>query len=312
MQKARAEFGAGRDVATVADRHSHRLQRVDMRRIVIDISEQRDVVARLAAGEMRLQPGAEIAVSTGLAQGCVVGAIGIDGNAVDGGYRLLVRQLAGLLERCREFASLDLRGLDVGLIERIDSEHRAGYRGCDFEAEEFLPDMLDRRQHDADHRMAGFLQRREFRLMRRYAFAFRAHVDEDAIVAVDHRIAERFAVNRNQAPAVLAGGFGDELFRPRAEVGNFGRRQHRHLVAALKAGATERKTKLHAGIFLRRHIGPTGANHRLCEIEQAREVDAGRRRRHQAERRQHRIAAADGGIAEEGAGEALLFCDLLQ
>ncbi len=37
MQETRAELGAGRDVAAVADREPHRLQGVDMHGVVIDI-----------------------------------------------------------------------------------------------------------------------------------------------------------------------------------------------------------------------------------------------------------------------------------
>ena len=75
------------------------------------------------------------------------------------------RQRAGLLERRGQFAGLDFARFDVGLIERIDAEHRAGDRGRDLEAEKFLADMLDRFLRDADHGMAGLLQRRELALM---------------------------------------------------------------------------------------------------------------------------------------------------
>jgi hypothetical protein len=70
------------------------------------------------------------------------------------------------LERRGQFAGLDLGGLDVGLVERIDAEHGAGDRGRHLEAEEFLADMVDRFHHDAHHRMAGLFQRGEFGVMR--------------------------------------------------------------------------------------------------------------------------------------------------
>ncbi len=86
----------------------------------------------------------------------------------------------------------------------------------------------------------------------------------------------------------------------------------RHLVATFETGETHREAELHARIFMRRYIRPAGADHRQRVTEQRAHVYARSRRRHQPERRQHGIAAADGAVAIEDPSEALLGRDLLQ
>ena len=151
--------------------------------------------------------------------------VGVEIGLVGRNHRLLRRQRAGLLERAGQFAGLDLGGFDVGLVERIDAEDRARDRGRHLEAEEFLADMVDRFHDDADHGMPGRFQRVEPVVMRGVVFAFGPDIDEEAVVAVERGIAERFAVDRDQALAVLAGGFGDQLLGPGAEIGDLLRRR---------------------------------------------------------------------------------------
>ncbi len=122
--------------------------------------------------------------------------------------------------------------------------------------------MVDRFHHNAHHGMAGSFQRGQFFLMRGVAFAFGADIDEEAIVAVDGRIAQRFAVDRNQALALLAGRFRNQLLGPRAEIGDLFRRQNGHLVATFETGEPHGEAELHARIFVRRHIRSAGAHHR--------------------------------------------------
>ena len=153
---------------------------------------------------------------------CVVGVeIGLVGR----NHRLLRRQRAGLLERRRQFAGLDLGGFHVGLVERVDAENRAGHGGRHLEPEKFLADMVDRLHDDADDGMPGRLQRLEPVVMRGVVFALGPDIDEEAVVAVKRGIAERLAVDRDQALAFLAGGFGDQLFGPGAEIGDLLRRR---------------------------------------------------------------------------------------
>ncbi|MGY4314565.1 hypothetical protein ACVWW1_003892 [Bradyrhizobium sp. JR3.5] len=160
--------------------------------------------------------------------------------------------------------------------------------------------------------MAGGLERGELCLMRGVVLALGAQVDEEAVVAVDRGVADGFALDRDQALAVLAGRFRDQLLGPGAEIGDLGGGEDRHLVAAFEPGDAHRQPELDARVFLRRHVGAAGAHHGERMTEQAADVDACGRRRHQAERRQHGIAAADRGIAVEDTGKALLDRDLLQ
>ena len=136
---------------------------------------------------MRLDPGAEAAVGAGLAQRRRIGFVGVEIGFVGRHDRLLRRQRARLLERAGQLARLDLGCLDVGLVERIDAEDGAGHRRRHLEAEELLADMVDRLHDDADHGMAGRLQRGEFFVMRGVVFALGADVDEEAVVAVESR-----------------------------------------------------------------------------------------------------------------------------
>ena len=129
--------------------------------------------------------------------------------------RLLRRQRAGFLKRRGQFARLDLARLDVGLIERIDAEDRAGNRGRDLEAEEFLADdgrSTSCRCGPPDGRP---LRARRAARPARHRPRRRAQIDEQAIVAIGRGVAERLVVDRNDALAVLAGRFGDQLLEPR-------------------------------------------------------------------------------------------------
>ena len=83
---------------------------------------------------------------------------------------------AGLLVRVGQLARRDLARLDVGLVERIDADHRAGDGGRDLEAEEFLREMSAAREADAHHRLAGALERVD-RLVLRGVGAARRRAD---------------------------------------------------------------------------------------------------------------------------------------
>ena len=168
---------------------------------------------------MRFQPGAEIAIGPHPAQGGGIVVVGVEIGPRRGHHRLLGGQGAGLFECSYQLAGLDLGVLDVGLVERIDAEHRAGDRGRDLEAEEFLTDMVDRFHDDADHGMPGLLQRGQFFIMRSIVFAFGPDVDEEPVQSIQRHLAKRFAVDRDQALAPLAGRFRDQLFGPGAEIG---------------------------------------------------------------------------------------------
>ncbi len=133
--------------------------------------------------------------------------------------------------------------------------------------------------------MAGALQRGELVVMRGVALAFGPDIDEEAVIAVKRNVAERLAVDRNEALAFLAGGFRNQLFGPGAEVGDLLRGDDRHLVAALEAGEAHREPELHARVFMRRHVGAAGAHHGKRVLDQAANIDAGGGGGDQTERR---------------------------
>ena len=117
----------------------------------------------------------------------------------------------------------DLAGFDVGLIEGVDADDRARDGGRNLPAEEFLPQVVDVGDGDPNDRVPGFFERRDFGVLRGVGRGFQTKVGEDAIVAINVGRAECFAIDRDDALAQFAGGFGDQLFQPRAEIGNSGR-----------------------------------------------------------------------------------------
>ena len=144
----------------------------------------------------------------------------------------LRRQLAGLLVGGGELARLVLAGLDIGLIERIDAEDRAGDRGGDLPAEEFLADVIAIGDGDAHDRMPARSSAATASSCFGIRFARQPQIDEQAIRAVDVGRAQRLGVDRDEALALLAGRFGEELLEPGAEIGDAGRGDDRDLVAA--------------------------------------------------------------------------------
>ena len=206
-------------MALVAHLQPHVLQHVDMRVIAFDIGEQRHIVARARAREMRFQPGAEVAIGARPAQCGGIFVVGVNIGPRRGHHRLLRGQGAGLFECSYQLAGLDLGVLDVGLVEGIDTEHGPCDRGRDLKAEKFLTDVVDRFHDDTDHGMPGLLQRGQFFIVRSIVFAFGPDVDEEPVPSIQRHLANRFAVDRDQALAFLAGGFRDQLFGPGTEIG---------------------------------------------------------------------------------------------
>ena len=69
--------------------------------------------------------------------------------------------------------------------------------------------------------MAGSFKSLELLLVRSVVFVLGADIDEEAIVGVSFGITQRLAVDRDQAFALFASGFRDQLLGPGAEIGNF-------------------------------------------------------------------------------------------
>ena len=170
-------------------------------------------------------------------------------------------------------------------------------RGCHRDANDWMP--------------CGF-QCSKSSFTRAVAIVFQTQIDKDAIIAIDLRLPERLAFQRDQRLAVLAGGFGDQLFSPCTEACDTRRAGQGQLVAAMLGRSGECKAELNTGIFRRRRIRTTGADHRSRKIEKRCDIDSGRCCRHETERREDRVAAADGRLAMEDLREAARGCRLLE
>ena len=132
---------------------------------------------------------------------------------------------------------------------------------------------------------------------------FQAQVGEHAVVAVDLRRAEWLAIHRDDALALLAGGFGDQLLEPRAEIVNPGRSDDRDLVAASFRGRAQNRCPASR----RDSLQPERRSAQACTISSVRsrnfvDVDAHDCAGHHAEIRERGVAAADAGHARRRCG----------
>ena len=71
------------------------------------------------------------------------------------------RQRARLFIGRGQLARLDLARLDIGLVERIDADDRAGDRGRHLPAEKLLAELQRSRDRDAHNRVPGRFERRD-------------------------------------------------------------------------------------------------------------------------------------------------------
>ena len=110
-------------------------------------------------------------------------------------------------------------------------------------------------------RMTGAFEIRKLGVVLGMVFGIEREVDEKPVVAIDLRSAKRLAVDRNQALAVFAGGFGEQLLDPGAEACERRRGQHGDLVAAARRGGAERNSERDRRVLGGRHIGPARTNH---------------------------------------------------
>ena len=195
----------------------------------------------------------------------------------------------------RERLGRDLARLDVGLVERIDaagSLRRSPWRSPSGRTPR--PGRSVVVHVDADHRLAGLLERHDRRVLRRVRSRLQAQVGEQAIVAVGVRRRQPLAVDRDDALALLAGGLRDELLEPRAEIVDPGRRHQRELVAGpVVASAPRIVPSTSPGFSSAGTPGAQRVDHALGFVEQPSHVEAHDRRGHHAEVRQRGVATAD-------------------
>src|SRR5205085_9484543 len=177
--------------------------------------------------------------------------------------------------------------------------------------EEHLRDLVAVVNAKADHRMTAAFQRLKPRIA--FVVLAEAQMHEHAVAAVGIRIAERFPVDGNKSLALLAGGFGEQLFEPGAETCDFARSNERDLVAAeIAREHAERDAKTHARIGRGRNHVRAAFPHTPGVFQQTPNVDADRRGGYETEFRQHREAAADFGVSEENVAELIALRRLLE
>src|SRR5262249_57777442 len=119
------------------------------------------------------------------------------------------------------------------------------------------------------YRLRRELQRYDRAVLRGVGFARVGQIDEHPIRAVDRLSAERLGIDRDQALAVLAGGFGEQLLGPGTEIADRGRRHDRHLVVAAARERPQRKTELDAGSFRGRNVAAASTYHASRATEES-------------------------------------------
>src|SRR5690349_19926164 len=116
MQKARAEAETSGEFRFVADDVAKFLERLFVFCVHWDVAENGEVVARTGAGEMFFKSVYEFSATT---EGSRILFIGEELYASGFEERRLGREVTGRFVFGGEFASLDLAGFDVGLVESV-------------------------------------------------------------------------------------------------------------------------------------------------------------------------------------------------
>ena len=114
----------------------------------------------------------------------------------------------------------------------MNAEDGACHCGRDLPAEKFFAQVVRIVHRDAHDWLTGALQRFNRLVLRRIGRRAQSQIDKQPVTAVDARLAERFAVNRNQSLALFARRLRNQLLQPGAKIVNARRRDNRHFVAA--------------------------------------------------------------------------------
>src|SRR5579863_8291126 len=312
MEEPRAEAEAGGDFFNVAHGMANGLELGFVRLVHMDVAEHGEIIADLDAAEMRLDVTAKRGVAAGrLLQRRGVLLVRVELQALvseDGSFR---GKRAVLFVLGGELARGDLAGFNVRLVERIDADDRTSDGGSDFPAQHFLAQLINVRHGDANYRLARLLERRYGGVLLRVRRRFQAQVREQAIVSVDSGSADGFAVHRNQTLAVLAGGFSEKLFEPRADIGDAGRGEDGDLVAASLCQRSHDGAQNHAGVLVRGDNGGARVNHFFHAVEELQHVHALDGGGNHSEIRERRVAAADAREPVKNVAEAIVLGDLL-
>src|SRR6185437_14810896 len=207
--EARPETEADGGAGPVANARAECSQCLRVRRVALDIGQQRHVIAAPRAGvhtvEMALQVAGQRVVAAELAR---IARIGVESHAVLTEYRLLPRKIVRLLELVGQRPRLLLACLHVRLVERVDADDGAGHGCRDLPAEEFLADMPDILDPDPRDRMPRPLQRLYRLALRAIGMSVQLQIGEEPVTAVAVGRGERLVRQRNEAASLLPRALG--------------------------------------------------------------------------------------------------------
>ena len=316
MEEARTVARGRRRAGRVAEEQADPAERLVAGGGRGDERLDREIGVRAAPGKVSPQLAGQRSVAVAAEAERCVAVKGEPLGRGDRGGRSGVRRPAGRhFAVARQEISRPLLGLlDVRLVEWIDPEDGAGDRRRHFPAEE-LAAKIDRvGDLDADHGVAGSLEIAGQGIGCRDGIpcgAGEAEPDERPVGPEGRDGSGRFAVDRDDPDAALAGALGDELLRPGAERLDLGVGEERDLVAARLGQGAEGEPEAGAGIQGRIWL-PAGAVHRGRRRKERVEVDPDQTRRHEPHIRERGVAAADVGRVEEHCPKAVVVGDRLE
>ena len=171
------------------------------------------------------------------------------------------RESARPADLVKETIGVILAFLDVRLVGGIDIEHGAGDGGRDFPPDEFLGEVEEVVHPDRHDRVPGAPQR--FDLLVEIPSPVNPGTDENeqAVRSVNRRLADRFARDGEEAPALLPRALGQELFKPHDERFRVSRDEKGDFVTSPEGKLAHGRAQDQAGILRRRDDGRAGVEH---------------------------------------------------
>src|SRR5262249_39177491 len=171
---ARTKAQASRHPLRVAYGMPNLLQLRLMRCIHLQVSQYCEVVSGAQTIQMRAQVLPNIAATDRAGVPCI-------GEQFDSCLlenRLFLGKRACLLVLARKLPSLNLTGLNIGLVEWVDCQDRAGNGRSDFPTEELLAEVVDVVDRNADNGMAGIFKSCDLFVLRCIRRPFKSQVRE--------------------------------------------------------------------------------------------------------------------------------------
>ena len=244
--------------------------------LAVQVGHDGDVAALgVETGEEGLDGGLE---RVGVAEPVAAGRADLDGPVGEGGL------VAGADAGLQQVAGGGLGALDVGLVEGVDAEERAGDGGGGLPEEELRPE----RPGHGD--LGGLVGGRGAGV----DVVVRGDEPHHGAVVVGVRGLVTDGDDGQQPGALLAGGLGDELLGPGGEADVLGAGVHEHGLVAQRLGAREGGPQAQGGVGV--VVGGEQVGDRLGVVEEGLDVRAGEAARHQPEGGERRVAAPDRGV----------------